>query len=229
MTDSSCAELLREPGFADIVIDGIPGVFYVLDSQRRFLRWNRLLEEVTGLTDEMLRGNDALSTVFADDRPLVADKIREVFEKGLAEVDARLIGKDGPRSFWFTGRRLDVGLISYLVGSGVDITDRKRAEQAVIRLNEQRLVTTERECVALETARRLEIQEVIGAILHDSMESIPLQQFLERVLDQLLAVSWLNLASHGAIFLMEGNPGILHLKVQRGLPLPLLNQCAGSP
>ena len=48
---------------------------------------------------------------------------------------------------------------------------------------------------------------MIGAILHDSLESISLQQFLERVLDRLLGVSWINLESRGAIFLMEGNPG----------------------
>ena len=48
-------ELLRqEKAFADTVIDSIPGVFYVLDSQGRFVRWNHLLEEVTGLTAEML-------------------------------------------------------------------------------------------------------------------------------------------------------------------------------
>ena len=52
-------ELLRqEKAFADTVIDSIPGVFYVLDSQGRFVRWNHLLEEVTGLTAEMFRGTD---------------------------------------------------------------------------------------------------------------------------------------------------------------------------
>ena len=105
----------------------------MLDSQGRFVRWNRLLEEVTGLTAEMLHGTDALSTISADDRELVAGKIREVFEKGQAEVEARFLGKDEVRDYWFTGRRMDVGSTSYLVGSGVDITGRKRAEEALQR------------------------------------------------------------------------------------------------
>ena len=121
--------LSREKAFADIVIDSIPGVFYVLDSQGRFVRWNQLLEEVTGFTAETLRGADALRTIFADDRQLVAEKIREVFEKGQAAVEARFLGKDEIRDYWFTGRRMDVGSTSYLVGSGVDITERKRAEE----------------------------------------------------------------------------------------------------
>ncbi|MFZ1934479.1 MAG: PAS domain S-box protein [Thermoguttaceae bacterium] len=121
--------LRREKAFADVVIDSIPAVFYVLDSQGRFVRCNRLLQELTGLTAEMLRGTDALRTIFADDRQRVAAKIREVFEKGQAEVEARFLGKDEVREFLFTGRRMDVGSTSCLVGSGVDITDRKHAEE----------------------------------------------------------------------------------------------------
>ena len=85
--------LRREKAFADIVIDSIPGVFYVLDSQGRFVRWNQLLEKVTGLAAEMLRGTHALCTIFADDRQFVAGKIREVFEKGLAEVESRFLAR----------------------------------------------------------------------------------------------------------------------------------------
>ena len=111
--------LRREKAFADIVIDSIPGVFYVLDSRGRFVRWNQIEEKVTGLTAEMLRGSDVLRTIFADDRQLVAGKIREVFENELAEVESRLLGKDEIREYWFTGRRMDVDPTSYLVGIGM--------------------------------------------------------------------------------------------------------------
>jgi PAS domain S-box-containing protein len=128
--------LRREKAFADIVIDSILGVFYVLDSRGRFVRWNQIEEKVTGLTAEMLRGSDVLRTIFADDRQLVAGKIREVFENGLAEVESRLLGKDEIREYWFTGRRMDVDPTSYLVGIGIDITDRKRVENDLRSLNE---------------------------------------------------------------------------------------------
>ena len=122
--------LRQEKAFADIVIDSIPGVFYVLDSQGQIVRWNHLLEKVTGRPAEMLRRTDALDTIFTDDRRLVAEKIREVFEKGYAEAESRYLGKDEVREYWFTGRRMDVGPTSYLVGCGTDITDRKRSEEA---------------------------------------------------------------------------------------------------
>jgi PAS domain S-box-containing protein len=119
----------REKALADIVIASIPGLFYVLDRQGRFVRCNQIMEEVTGWTAETLRGTDALLTIFEDDRELVASRMDEVFEKGQAEVEARFLSKDGVREFWFTGRRMDVRRTSYLVGSGIDITERKQAEE----------------------------------------------------------------------------------------------------
>lgn len=110
-----------------------------------------------------------------------------------------------------------------------DITDRKRAEQADRRFNEQLLVATDRERAARELARNLEIQKVLGAILRDSQESMPLQQFLERTLDRLLGVSWIALESRAAIFLMEENPGVLIMKAQRGLASSVLNECRQVP
>jgi len=44
-------EALQEAkAFSDIIIASLPNPFYLLDSQRRFLRFNRALEEVTGLS-----------------------------------------------------------------------------------------------------------------------------------------------------------------------------------
>lgn len=118
----------RRKVFAEIVIDGIPGLFYVLDRHGRFVQWNPRVEQLTGLTAETLRGMDALLTIAEEDREFMGRKMQEVFEKGQAEAEARFLAKDCIRDFLFTGRRLDVGTTSYLVGSGVDITDRKRVE-----------------------------------------------------------------------------------------------------
>ena len=68
------------------------------------------------------------------------------------------------RSYVWMGRLVDVEVAASpctdLEGQGIqaglrDITDRKRAEQAVLQLNEQRLIATERERAAQEMARNL--------------------------------------------------------------------------
>ena len=50
-----------------------------------------------------------------------------------------------------------------------------------------------------------------------------------RALDRLLGVSWIALKSQAAIFLLEGNPAVLKMAAQRGLPPPLLNKCCEVP
>jgi len=131
------ASLRREKAFSDTIIDSIPGLFYVLDDQGRFVRWNRAGEELTGLSPKELHGMDALATIHEDDRELVADKMREVFEKGQARAEARALGKKGVRHFLLTGQRMVVDDKTYLVGSGIDITARQRARDSLKRINEQ--------------------------------------------------------------------------------------------
>jgi len=76
--DQRCQEADRELyanrfTFADIVIDGIPGVFYVLDTQGRYVRWNHLVEVLTGLDADTLLGREALFTVAEQDRARAPD------------------------------------------------------------------------------------------------------------------------------------------------------------
>ena len=120
-------ELQREKAFSDAVIASVPGTFYVVDRQGRFVRWNRAQEELTGLGAEQLAGLEALATIHEDDRPHVAAKLEEVFERGHAELEARLLAASGEvRHFHFTGKRMDVDGAAYLVGTGIDVTERKR-------------------------------------------------------------------------------------------------------
>ena len=55
-------------------------------------------------------------------------KINEAFEKGESETEGRICSKDEIRHFLFTGRRIDVEGIPYVVGTGIDITARKSVE-----------------------------------------------------------------------------------------------------
>jgi PAS domain S-box-containing protein len=121
--------LHREKAFSDATVNSIPGLFYVLDRQGRFMHCNRAFEELTGLSARQRRGKDALLAIFEDDRELVASKIQEVFQKGQAAVEARLLARDETRHFFLTGRRMDVDNTFFLVGVGIDITDHKSTEQ----------------------------------------------------------------------------------------------------
>ncbi len=72
-------------------------------------------------------------------------------------------------------------------------------------------------------------QTVINSLLRQSMEDISLDQFLKRALDLILSIPWLAFENQGSIFLVEGDPGILVMRVQHRLSEPIKQACSRLP
>ena len=123
--------------FLSEVIVSTPGVFYALDDEGRLLRWNRQLEVIVGLSAAEVGRAHAADLVDPDDREAVSAAIAEAFAAGYAEVEARFLTPDGPRDYLLTGRRVAGEQALYVVGFGVDITERRRWEQALGAQNEE--------------------------------------------------------------------------------------------
>lgn len=141
------AALLAETAFLQAVIDAIPGAFYVIDEQGHFVRWNRAAQELAGVPDDRMPHTKAVDAVCEDDRPLIASMIREALAKGYAEAEARVApvapiangayaareaheaeGSGEKRWRFLTARRVDIAGQAYLVGTGLDVTERKKLE-----------------------------------------------------------------------------------------------------
>jgi len=122
--------LQNEKAFSGSIIDSLPDIFYVLDSRGRYLRWNKNAEKILGYSREELVTLDPLANVTEDDRPWVASKIQEAFAKGSATAEVHLLSKDGREiPYILKATRVVIGDNVYLVGIGVDITARQRAEE----------------------------------------------------------------------------------------------------
>ena len=135
--------ILREKQFSETAINSLPGIFYVYNSDWRMVRWNHNHELLTGFSAEELKGRMLLDWFSEDFKDPVAMAVRKVFEEGEAMVEAPLLLSDGSEvPYLFKGVRLEVAGEAYLMGMGIDISQRKAKEEALLESETQlRLIT----------------------------------------------------------------------------------------
>ncbi|MCP4727022.1 MAG: PAS domain S-box protein, partial [bacterium] len=123
--------LHSEKLFSEEYINSMPGLFYVFD-KKRFVRWNKNWTAVTGYSDEELAAMNGKDFFEGEDRKLIGERMLKVFKEGVADAEAELVTKDGRRIFYyFTGQRKVLGGNEYLIGLGIDITEKMKAEKAL--------------------------------------------------------------------------------------------------
>jgi PAS domain S-box-containing protein len=121
--------LRSEKQFTDTMMESMPGVLYFYDLSGRFLRWNRTFEAVTGYTAREIARMHPLDFFAGLEKTRVEERIAEVFEKGESSIEAEFVSRDGTaRPYFFTGRRVTFEGKLCLVGVGIDVSERRRAQ-----------------------------------------------------------------------------------------------------
>lgn len=119
----------REKAFRKELIESLPGIFYMIDIQGKFLMWNRNLERVLQRDSQEIASSHTLDFFEGRGRGEIENAIQRVFEAGDASVEAALIAKDGTKTpYRLTGRRVQKDGKPVLVGMGQDISERQLAE-----------------------------------------------------------------------------------------------------
>lgn len=122
--------LRNEKNFSDTMIESMPGIVYFYDFTGRFIRWNRNFETVSGYSAGEIARMHPRDFFEGEEKDILEQKVSEVLDIGASTLEARFISKDGTGTpYFFTGSRILVGGIPCLVGVGVDITERKVAEE----------------------------------------------------------------------------------------------------
>ncbi len=123
-------DLLKEKNFSDTAIDSLPGIFYLFDNQGRFLRWNENFERISGYSAEEISRMNPLDFFVGKDRWIIKQRIQEVFAKGRSTAEADFVSKNGRKiPYLFTGTRVTLDQTQCLLGMGICIAERKRAEE----------------------------------------------------------------------------------------------------
>lgn len=126
-------ELLQERDFSDAAINSMPGIFYLIDKNGRFVRWNQSFQEISGYSAEEIAAINPVDLFLGSDRELITSCIQEVFKEGKADSEAEFVSKDGIKmKYFFTGYRMVVEGEPYLAGVGTDISQLRQAESSLI-------------------------------------------------------------------------------------------------
>jgi two-component system, cell cycle sensor histidine kinase and response regulator CckA len=122
--------LRREQIFSKSVIESLPGIFYLYSyTDLRLILWNREHESLLGYISEETKGRHVTDWHVPEAKEAVLNTIEDVMTQGRASIEASLVAKDGHLvPFILTGVKFEAEGQLYLMGIGIDITERRQAE-----------------------------------------------------------------------------------------------------
>jgi len=173
-------QVLKEKELSDSIINSLPGIFYLFDANRTFLRWNKNFETVSGYTSAEIREIKPIDFFESEGRKLVQENFAKTMTQGESGFEANFVTKTGDKiPYFFTGKRVSYQGEPCLLGTGIDIAERKRAEEEV----KQTSLQMRRLTAHLQTIREEE-RKRIGREIHDELG----QQLTAIKMD----VAWIN-------------------------------------
>lgn len=200
ITDRKKAEqlLMEEKNFSETVIESMPGLFFMLDEDYRYVKWNNNAQKIYGYElDEIFRlGMDGV--VVKEDIPELVKSLERARrgESGYAEYS--IISKDG-RKIPLAGEACSVNIegSDYLIGMEIDISKRINVEEKLRKtLKELNKLKDQLEAENVYLLEQINYERAFGEIVGKSRE-------LKYVLFKVKQV-----ASTDSTVLIQGETGV---------------------
>ncbi|HLG99418.1 MAG TPA: EAL domain-containing protein [Bryobacteraceae bacterium] len=120
----------HEKDFNQIVVNSLPGLFYLIDEQGQLLRSSQSIKDLSGYSSEEISVMSFLDLFNEKQKRLVAEHVQQAFSEGNGVVEASLVSKDQIETVYlFNSNRFTFEGKACLAGFGIDITERKQAEK----------------------------------------------------------------------------------------------------
>lgn len=134
--------LAQERNFVTAILDTVSALVIVLDPEGRIVGFNRACEKLAGFTFEEVKGQTFWDLfVPPEEAPAVKEVFGGLFGSEFSkDHEGHWMAKDGSRRLiaWsITVIRGASGQIDHVIGTGVDITERKRVESEIVRAKEE--------------------------------------------------------------------------------------------
>ena len=181
--------LKQERDFTVTVLDTVGALVIVLDLEGKIIRFNRECERVTGYYYEEVRNQDFCKIFLSlEDAESVRKTLTQFPNKKLPNFyENHWITKNGDRRLisWSTTAVLDYSdnKIDFVIGSGLDITDRKKVEEEIRLQNWRSIVFSQ---ITLRIRQSLNVNE----ILNTTVEEVKKYLKADRVVAYRFAGEW---------------------------------------
>jgi PAS domain S-box-containing protein len=195
-----------------MLLESAPDAMVFVDREGRIVLVNKQTEKLFGYSQGELEGKEI--EVFIPERfrekhlkqraSYVLNPVARPIGAGLDLYGVTRDGKEFPVDISLSPIETSEGL--FVMADIRDISERKRSEE--------------------EIKRGYYFQTAISSILQISLDPLPLEKQLDRILDTILSLPFLAVQSMGCIYLVGDEPDVLVMKVQRGLPESIQSACA---
>jgi PAS domain S-box-containing protein len=124
--------VIEETQLSGLVINCLPGIFYVQDAEGKMLRWNKSFEKACGYSAEDIKKMNPLDFFDPSDHERMTLEIGKVYADGYNETEAEVVTKNGDRLlFYLNGISVTYEGKLCLLGTGIDLTERERAQREI--------------------------------------------------------------------------------------------------
>lgn len=126
-------KLLKEQLFNKTLLDSMPGIFYLYTyPELKMIGWNKQHETIFGFQPEEMMGRHVLEWHLLENKTAVVDSLKDFTNIGTASVETHLLTKNKQSiPFSLNAVKFESEGLSYLLGVGTNISERKQAEEAL--------------------------------------------------------------------------------------------------
>lgn len=166
--------LKEEKAFIDNALNMLRDIFFAVDRDGKFLRWNRAMKLVSGYSDKEISLMKPADFFREDSRERVARALRETEQKGCSSIDAILVSKGGkeiPHEFKTSLLKDQSGKVIGISGVGRDLSERKKLETQLFQSQKMEAVGTLAGGIAHDFNNILNVILGYGTLVVDKLEA----------------------------------------------------------
>lgn len=168
-------EFVREKVLSESIINSLPGIFYLATAEGYLLRWNKNFETVSGYTSNELKQMRIRNFIEDEDIERMMAYKHLALERGVTETEVNFVTRKKDRiPYYFTALRTSHNQQPGLIGIGIDITERKKAEAEILKKSaEIRERVKELQCLYKVSDLANNPQAAIETILTECVQILP--------------------------------------------------------